>query len=192
MAKKWSRKELKILRQRYRQWSPRRLEAALPGRRWHPILAKAWKMGLKRPRKGVLTRQTLRIPKSNIVLAYAAGLIDGEGYMTRHMMNGGKYSGWKVGLANTHRGVIEWLIRQFGGSIHTYQPPLARRKLQYKWYCGGRLNCWAFLNAVRPYLIIKTVRADLFIRTLRPYVKALREGRFPSDREAPPFPPSRA
>ncbi len=102
-------------------------------------------------------------------LAYAAGIMDGEGTIEINVKNPkkggyGQKSPWhylRVSVANTDVGLIYWFQRNFGGAVG--KPRRSSR--------GGRKSIltWAivskqasdFLKLVLPYLMVKKRQAEL-------------------------------
>ena len=92
-------------------------------------------------------------------LAYAAGLVDGEGsimLVKKGRLKGGLlYRELRVEVANTDLRMITWLIRVFDGAITVCKRPAdARRKDYYVW----RLTGWRardFIEKVHPFLVTK-------------------------------------
>lgn len=100
------------------------------------------------------------------VLAYAAGIIDGEGCIRI-----GRYTNTKTGkigyrgmiqVGMTNRLAIEWLKDNLGGNFYVGRTSYDRRKPCFNWIMraadGAKL-----LSALLPYLIVKREHADLFI-----------------------------
>lgn len=90
--------------------------------------------------------------------AYAAGLLDGEGYIGIDRRSRGNYHRVKVRVAITDRRIPRWLAEKFGGRCNTvYRYDDHRKDLHY-WDCEGA-TLERFLPAVLPYLIIKREHA---------------------------------
>ncbi len=94
----------------------------------------------------------LRIPQEATLLAYIAGLIDGEGYV------GVSDGRWIVQIGMTDRGVMDWL-RGFGGSWRAERMNQKWKEL-YRWRVLRCRDVLALLTAVRPYLRTKAKAAD--------------------------------
>lgn len=96
-------------------------------------------------------------------LAYAAGIIDGEGCicigcsLTRRKTP--VYS-FVVEVQMSDREAIDWLHKTFGGSLYEYLK-FGRRKV-YRWQVGTN-NAKRFLMTVIPYLKVKQKQAELAI-----------------------------
>lgn len=95
------------------------------------------------------------------ILAYTAGIIDGEGCIG---INRGRrkgeciYHSLKIECAVTDRGVIEWLHRTFGGSTYFGKRP--NRKPYYRWLISSKEG-ESFLRLIYPFLRIKRNQARL-------------------------------
>ena len=87
-------------------------------------------------------------------LAYAAGIIDGEGHIT---MPGHRVA-LGVGVNNTDERLIEWLNERWPGRLYTY-PPNGNRQALYCWTLR-RDGSIEFLRAILPYLVIKRETAE--------------------------------
>lgn len=94
--------------------------------------------------------------------AYLAGLIDGEGCITKTP------DAWRVAIFNTDEKVIAWLLR-FGGNIHWRTRPATRQhwKPSAQWHVSNLRDLLALLESVRPYMVIKAEKADLAIADIR-------------------------
>lgn len=104
-------------------------------------------------------------------LAYAAGLIDGEGCISisKKVIRNGKYAGssqsnYGLAVVVTQRDgkIVDWLYGNFGGSIylHWKGTPTGWSHewvLQYK-------NAAAFLKQILPFLVYKTPQAQIAVR----------------------------
>jgi hypothetical protein len=97
-------------------------------------------------------------------LAYTAGLFDGEGSIVigcgkRADRRAPQY--WlQVGITNTHRETIDWLLATFGGHISDNSHAPSRRKQRPCWAWRVMSNeAAAFLESLLPYLRIKNEQA---------------------------------
>lgn len=110
----------------------------------------------------------MNIPKDATTLAYLAGLFDGEGSIVITLVKPGKSNRLKtpshrldIGITNTNKDILDWLIETLGGC-------LCKGKV-----CSGDKPCWmwriscqeakTFLMAIRPFMRIKHLQADLAI-----------------------------
>jgi hypothetical protein len=97
----------------------------------------------------------------NTELAYAAGILDGEGCITVARRGDKKGFQLVVTVANTNLPVINWLQARWGGSVHRLNPDkrTIRPRLAWHWVCASKKGS-NFLQDVRPYMIIKGDQAD--------------------------------
>lgn len=98
-------------------------------------------------------------------VAYAAGLMDGEGSVIIHKS---KRSYWlQTRITNTDRGLLEFMKRNFGGFIAKQGaagPNSGPRRTKECWYWAITTNqAAAFLVEVIPYLIVKKPQAEIAI-----------------------------
>jgi hypothetical protein len=100
------------------------------------------------------------------VLGYAAGMLDGEGsiivvqYKRKHTS--------MIVVVNTDYRVIQWLLSHFGGS-HGSKAATEVRRVCYRWIISCN-QAAAFLEHVRPYLVIKPQQADIML-TLQRHIR---------------------
>ncbi len=99
-------------------------------------------------------------------IAYLAGLVDGEGSIiipSRKQLRVGLF------IANTHKGVLEWVLGNFPcGSLRlvTRKQRQPHLKICYQIYIQGTRNVYQLLKGLLPYLIIKKEHAELCIKFL--------------------------
>ena len=107
------------------------------------------------------------MPSDPAVLAYLAGLLDGEGnvgiasaFDKKKSKNRSYYP--HLMIANTYEPVMRWLEDLVGGTVDVHVPSTnkAHYKTCYRWRLHGK-NAETFLRAVRPYLRIKHEQADV-------------------------------
>src|SRR5512143_1215393 len=106
-------------------------------------------------------------------LAYAAGIIDGEGSLSMGKTHG--YVSMELCVAVTDRGLLEWFVARFGGSSTSWHKANSTNRRVYYWSIRQARALHPFLTAIRPYLVIKGPQADvmlafcdLVLRTRRP------------------------
>lgn len=91
--------------------------------------------------------------------SYLAGIFDGEGTIYIGLMSDKRRTFLKVGITNTHLGLMKWLVKNFGGAYLSEQRQSYR--LLYRWSPKGKKNREIFLLGVLPYLIVKREQALL-------------------------------
>lgn len=105
------------------------------------------------------------------ILAYVAGLFDGEGsivigYNKPDIARGRKVpSYWlQVGITNTDRSLIDWLLSTFGGHVsdNSHSPSRKNQRPCWAWRTMGT-QAKVFLQDISPYLRIKKDQALLAI-----------------------------
>ena len=98
-------------------------------------------------------------------LAYVAGIIDGEGWITlcRVKAKGLKfpYYALRIGVGNTQQWLIEWLYLSFGGQKRR-EGKLPPRKPCWIWSLNGK-EAANFLKLILPYLHLKKPQAEIVI-----------------------------
>ena len=88
--------------------------------------------------------KTFKTMVTNLQIAWAAGLFEGEGYITRN----GKYP--KIGLTMTDKDVVNKFVALFGlGNVRTRERHPC--KTQYEWQIVGK-QCKVILEQLLPYL----------------------------------------
>ena len=102
---------------------------------------------------------------NKIDLAYAAGIIDGEGNIgivkRQWSKRNDKYH-LQVRVAMCDREVPEWFQSHFGGSISIHKRTNPKHRPVYTWQISHR-SCIPMLKAILPYLICKKPQAELGI-----------------------------
>ena len=106
--------------------------------------------------------------KGKTALAYAAGIIDGEGCIFFNKARRPDYSGCccspRVSVTNTNEWICRWFQMRFGGNINKHQTK-TNWKPCYIWYVSGQ-NTLSFLQLMLPYLQLKKAQAELVIEYL--------------------------
>jgi len=102
------------------------------------------------------------------VAAYAAGILDGEGSIGigHNIRNPTKPVYWIViDVSMSEKGlvVLQWLRKNFGGSISNQRQQTERWSLTCSWRIFGD-PALKLLRRVRPYLLLKSEQADIAIR----------------------------
>lgn len=97
-------------------------------------------------------------------LAYAAGIIDGEGCIWAKvaMNKQGISTLLQLQLTMCSENVVAWFAQMFGGVVYVQQPPSAQRRVRFTWQIKGR-QVGPVLDALLPYLHEKKQRAILAI-----------------------------
>jgi hypothetical protein len=104
-------------------------------------------------------------PNDPILLAYLAGVFDGEGYAGVSSYGPGKPKRFAMCVKMTHEETIDLFVASFGGGkqYRDFQH-MKNRKDQWAWRVDSR-KAWHAYRQMLPYLRIKntfTPPADLF------------------------------
>jgi len=95
---------------------------------------------------------------NEIDLAYAAGVIDGEGCISLSK-TAFSYS-LQLSVHNTDKRLIDWLQFKFGGGVYDHVPANGKRKKTYAWTITGSAVKPILVEVLR-YLIVKKEEAKL-------------------------------
>lgn len=108
------------------------------------------------------------------LVAYLAGIFDGEGCAHIASVNMSKYTGYPVTgyrvdvhITNTSLDLVKWLVRNFGGVY--YHVPMNNKnwKEAYRWVPKGKKNKEEMFLAILPYLVVKREIVKLCLEFLR-------------------------
>lgn len=97
-----------------------------------------------------------------LVLAYMAGIIDSDGYITitRSVRSGNLYHGAVIGVSGTRRQPHDLAASLWGGKVHLYTPKNPLHRGQYQWCRHGKAAAEA-IEQIFPYLRVKQDQALL-------------------------------
>ena len=110
--------------------------------------------------------------KGKAILAYTAGIVDGEGSISlttgkRKTFKKGYAIYLKVTVANTNEWLINWLKMQFGGYI-SCRSNMSNPKWKVAWAWEiQQASALSFLELILPYLNLKKPQAELAIKFQR-------------------------
>lgn len=99
-------------------------------------------------------------------LAYAAGIIDGEGtiLITHYKERPNRQAGYRVvvevGMCDS--AVPMWLYAKFGGRLKDYERPNIKHRRVYRWN-NADSKAVEFLRLILPYLKTKKAQAEIAI-----------------------------
>jgi hypothetical protein len=96
------------------------------------------------------------------VLAYLAGVIDSDGYITVHrsVRNGKAYYAARIGVTGTRREPHDLAASLWGGTVCLYQPKTPGHRTQFQWSRTGDPAVGPIVD-VQPYLRIKQEQARI-------------------------------
>ena len=103
--------------------------------------------------------------KKTEILAYAAGIVDGEGCITilnKWDSRSKTYDKVQVDITNTNEWICQWFKMQFGGTVRMCKAHKSNWKPTFKWILEAD-KATAFLKIVLPYLNIKKANAEIAI-----------------------------
>jgi hypothetical protein len=97
-----------------------------------------------------------------LTLAYLAGVIDSDGYITvTHCVRKGRsYFSARVGIAGTRRQPHDLASSIWGGKVSRYEPKNPRHRAQFQWSRDGD-GAVPVIEAIQPYLRIKGDQAQI-------------------------------
>lgn len=105
-------------------------------------------------------------------IAYASGLVDGEGYIG--IIKGSPRKDRKerchrfearLLITNTNSEVISWLVSNFGGTVSIKKRYSKKHKNALVWALTNN-KLYPFLKSIHPYLIIKKKQAEIVLNFL--------------------------
>ena len=95
-------------------------------------------------------------------LAYVAGIVDGEGYISIVRNKCKPQTLLQVGVGNTNQWLIEWLHFSFGGCLSSHEEG-GNCKTTWKWVISSK-KASEFLKLILPYLKMKRSQAELALQ----------------------------
>lgn len=116
---------------------------------------------------------------SNII-AYAAGLFDGDGCITTSGNNG-----FRITLTNTDKRLLEFFQNNFGGNINNQSlPHNPNHNVAWKWIQSKRADLLSTLILLEPFLISKKEQAQVTIEFLQKHNIKMKTNRKVSEQES--------
>lgn len=97
--------------------------------------------------------------KEEIDMAYAAGILDGDGSFSI-MKTKGKYYPC-IQLSSAYKGMSEWLHEKFGGSLRVKNPQKSHYKSLYVWSLRGLMGCKSAIERFVSNIVLKEPQAYL-------------------------------
>jgi len=101
----------------------------------------------------------MKDPEEKEIMAYVAGLIDGDGSIMIKIGPRGKISP-VIQFHNSVKQVSVYLNKLFGGTVACDKPKKENNRLIWKWMLQGNEGCQNFLNKVMHFLILKKDSAN--------------------------------
>jgi hypothetical protein len=121
--------------------------------------------------------QYIRKTYEPTVLAYLAGIVDGEG-----SISAGSYSASSIGtrqhttylsVTNTDKSLIDWLVFHFGSKAHPFtskQLSKNSRKPAWRWQVSGD-RLLHICEEILPYIVAKKKQVEIMIKLRETYTK---------------------
>lgn len=100
----------------------------------------------------------LNLPGRETDRAYLAGLIDGDGSITRFVPSRGY---WNIKVYMTDEEVIHWLTKNVGGTTSSYLAKDRTRRLHH-WHLSRQVHVRTFLLAIAPHLRLHDSQARAY------------------------------
>lgn len=96
------------------------------------------------------------------VLAYLAGIVDADGYVTitRSTRNGVLYFCSRVGISGTESQPHTLAAKLWGGKVSEYRPKNPRHRPQFQWSRSGFVAA-SIIRELLPHLRVKVAQANL-------------------------------
>lgn len=94
-----------------------------------------------------------------IDMAYAAGILDGDGSFSIMKAHGKYYP--CIQLSNAFEGMSKWLYEKFGGSLRVKKPQQLHHKVFYVWSVRGMQGCKDLIEKIEFNLALKRKQAKL-------------------------------
>jgi hypothetical protein len=101
--------------------------------------------------------------KPNLIQAYVAGLLDGDGNIDTYE------DSVRIGFTNMCAPLMDILIKMFGGGKYQCKPTT------WRWQLGAFKYQENFLLKILPYLVLKHVRAKTALEFVRRHINASRQ-----------------
>jgi intein/homing endonuclease len=123
--------------------------------------------GFSPPRRRKISPR-LQLPKKKTDIAYIAGLFDGEGCLsvTEVIWSKRAVRRWQFSITNTDEKVIRWL-NNFGGYVVARDRKVGVWKRCFDWHVARRQDLVTILEALLPFVRIKSDRVQKALAELR-------------------------
>jgi hypothetical protein len=97
----------------------------------------------------------MKDPEEKEIMAYVAGLIDGDGHIGIRRRKEDDLHLPLIQLHNSARCILVYLNKLFGGTVVCDKPKKEHYRIVWKWMLQGKDVCRNFLQKVSPYLVLK-------------------------------------
>ncbi|MEM2447881.1 MAG: helix-turn-helix domain-containing protein [Candidatus Bathyarchaeia archaeon] len=118
--------------------------------------------GIQRRKGMIKTEPSITVPHNPTILAYFAGILDGEGSIgfvkDKTMALGSRPY---VAITNTSKALLHWLLSNFKGYVKTRKPPRGHfgKKKCLTWRVERTIDIYLLLKSVFPFLVVKKKKA---------------------------------
>lgn len=118
-------------------------------------------------------------------LAYAAGIVDGEGsIMLSYIHTSGKNTFIPViAVVNTNLKLLKWLQSMFGGNVNNQRKDNPNHKDSYLWSHRYK-SCVEILKSIYPYLKLKRKQAEVIFKVVKVKKKYRVQGIYGTSKQA--------
>ena len=96
--------------------------------------------------------------------AYMAGFIDADGSFGIY-----RHNELTVQIAQVDRGVLEQIVKAYGGRIVTLREAKENQQKIYQWYLSRRDQVKTLVEDISPHLIVKKDQAEVVIEFINTY-----------------------
>lgn len=123
--------------------------------------------GIKKRPHGLRKRTIGDLPSDPGIIGYFSGLLDGEGNI-QFKPNKGKIS-YKLQIYNTHKGIMQWLLENIGGSVRWDYKRVERNgwKPCGIWSLYRAQDLYVILQWCFNHLVVKKDTANTLIQMLQ-------------------------
>lgn len=93
--------------------------------------------------------------------AYAAGFIDGEGYVGALKKRDGVYVAPRIAVSQVANAPLEFMRQRWAGTVGFHSKVQENRRPAYQWVLGNKALVCAFIDDIYPFLMVKSEQALL-------------------------------
>ncbi len=107
--------------------------------------------------------------EEEIDMAYAAGILDGDGSFSLLLHRSVTKKTWRsfyhpcIQLSNAFEGMSKWLHEKFDGSLRIKKPQKPHYKILHVWSLRSKEKCKNMIERIIPYLKLKAEQAKLMV-----------------------------
>lgn len=97
---------------------------------------------------------------TDVELAWAAGLFEGEGTIRISRPSLSNWGAVFVSVVNTDKQIIDWFHYRFAGYVKSAGTPKGNRRDAWVWLIASK-RAIAFLESIKPFIVRDAVRAKI-------------------------------